>query len=148
MISCGYCGSLITAVAVDLFPTHYKFDRNVKNVFRKMFVKIIWFSYRGMALCLVMMFGRIGKLPPWNRHNLNWRNKNLTLQTQGAVVGSSFVGAFLDGECNLIFTINSSLLLGDELNHNQKLWLIFVIFFILQLQLSFASLLCGRLTRL
>ncbi|XP_037050123.1 synaptic vesicle glycoprotein 2B-like [Bradysia coprophila] len=66
MISCGYCGSIITAVAVDLFPTHYK----------------------GMALCLVMMFGRIG-----------------------AVVGSNFVGALLDGECSAIFTINASLLL-------------------------------------
>lgn len=32
MISCGYCGSIITAVAVDLFPTHYKFaQRKIKN---------------------------------------------------------------------------------------------------------------------
>lgn len=30
----------------------------------------------------------------------------------GAVVGSNFVGALLDGKCNAIFITNSSLLLG------------------------------------
>lgn len=32
---------------------------------------------------------------------------------KGAVVGSNFVGAFLDGNCNVIFITNSTLLLGD-----------------------------------
>lgn len=27
MLTCGNCGSIITAVAADLFPTHYKFEK-------------------------------------------------------------------------------------------------------------------------
>lgn len=34
----------------------------------------------------------------------------------GAVVGSNFVGALLDGNCDTIFIANSSLLLGDFIN--------------------------------
>lgn len=26
-MTCGNCGSIITAVAADLFPTHYKFEK-------------------------------------------------------------------------------------------------------------------------
>lgn len=36
------------------------------------------------------------------------------MKTTGAVVGSNFVGALLDGQCDAIFVINSSLLLGDQ----------------------------------
>lgn len=66
-----------------------------------------------MALCLVMMLGRIGNWMEYNklcRFSLYKLNLNVR---KGAVVGSNFVGAFLDGNCSAIFVMNSSLLLSD-----------------------------------
>lgn len=47
-------------------------------------------SHRGMALCFVMMSGRIG-----------------------AVVGSNMVGALLNGRCDWIFWIFTAFLMGN-----------------------------------
>lgn len=66
LLTCGNCGSIMLAVASDLFPTNYK----------------------GMALCLIMMFGRIG-----------------------AVVGGNIVASLLFTQCNVIFYISASVLL-------------------------------------
>ncbi|XP_037037557.1 synaptic vesicle glycoprotein 2B-like [Bradysia coprophila] len=65
-LTCGNCGSILLAVASDLFPTHYK----------------------GMALCLIMMFGRMG-----------------------AAAGGNIIGALLFTQCNAIFYISASVLL-------------------------------------
>lgn len=50
-----------------------------------------------MALCFVMMFGRIG-----------------------AVVGSNFVGVILNSHCNIMFGIFTSLLIGEFVNIKKK----------------------------
>lgn len=80
---CGSSWSLSNTLQVFLFQQ----IRSVRwNIFKKISFRC---CFRGMALCLVMMFGRIG-----------------------AVLGSNFVGAMLGSECDTIFVTNSSLLLG------------------------------------
>lgn len=84
MMTCGNCGSILSAVAADLFPTHFKYTYFKKIKWILFYVLIDDLQRRGMALCFIMMFGRIG-----------------------AVVGSNFVGAVLEGNCDLIFLTSS-----------------------------------------
>lgn len=49
--------------------------------------------FRGMALCFVMMFGRIG-----------------------GVAGSNFIGAVINGYCGVIFIVAAIVLVGMYLN--------------------------------
>ncbi|XP_058444418.1 synaptic vesicle glycoprotein 2C [Malaya genurostris] len=59
-LAVGCCGSVLSAISVDLFPT----------------------NYRAMALCLILMTGRLG-----------------------AMVGSNLVGFLLTYNCDLIFVL-------------------------------------------
>lgn len=48
MMTCGNCGSIITAVSADLFPTHYKFEKLISFICTKIniayciFVSEVW----------------------------------------------------------------------------------------------------------
>lgn len=65
-LAVGCCGSVLNAISVDLFPT----------------------NYRAMALCLILMTGRLG-----------------------AMVGSNVVGFLLTHNCEMIFTLLGGLLI-------------------------------------
>ncbi|XP_058825939.1 synaptic vesicle glycoprotein 2C isoform X3 [Topomyia yanbarensis] len=65
-LAVGCCGSVLSAISVDLFPT----------------------NYRAMALCLILMTGRLG-----------------------AMVGSNLVGFLLTYNCDLIFIVLGGLLI-------------------------------------
>lgn len=65
-LAVGCCGSVLSAISVDLFPT----------------------NYRAMALCLILMTGRLG-----------------------AMVGSNVVGFLLTYNCELIFILLGGLLI-------------------------------------
>ncbi|XP_055524486.1 synaptic vesicle glycoprotein 2C [Wyeomyia smithii] len=65
-LAVGCCGSVLSAISVDLFPT----------------------NYRAMALCLILMTGRLG-----------------------AMIGSNLVGFLLTYNCDLIFSLLGSLLI-------------------------------------
>ncbi|XP_053686953.1 synaptic vesicle glycoprotein 2B-like [Sabethes cyaneus] len=61
LLTCGYCINVVNAVTVDLFPT----------------------NLRAMAVCISLMFGRLG-----------------------SVVGANIVGMLLDTQCELTFWIS------------------------------------------
>ncbi|XP_055640303.1 synaptic vesicle glycoprotein 2B-like isoform X1 [Toxorhynchites rutilus septentrionalis] len=61
LLTCGFCISVVNAVTVDLFPT----------------------TLRAMAICISLMFGRLG-----------------------SVVGANMVGLLLDTQCELTFWIS------------------------------------------
>ncbi|XP_058813431.1 synaptic vesicle glycoprotein 2B-like [Topomyia yanbarensis] len=61
LLTCGYCINVVNAVTVDLFPT----------------------NLRAMAVCISLMFGRLG-----------------------SVVGANLVGVLLDTHCDLTFWIS------------------------------------------
>ncbi|XP_065086083.1 synaptic vesicle glycoprotein 2C [Ochlerotatus camptorhynchus] len=65
-LAVGCCGSVLSAISVDLFPT----------------------NYRAMALCLILMTGRLG-----------------------AMIGSNVVGLLLTYNCNMIFILFGGLLI-------------------------------------
>lgn len=65
-LAAGCCGSVLSAISVDLFPT----------------------NYRAMALCLILMTGRLG-----------------------AMVGSNLVAFLLTYNCDLIFVLLGGLLI-------------------------------------
>ncbi|XP_053698458.1 synaptic vesicle glycoprotein 2C [Sabethes cyaneus] len=65
-LAVGCCGSVLSAISVDLFPT----------------------NYRAMALCLILMTGRLG-----------------------AMIGSNLVGFLLTYNCDLIFILLGGLLI-------------------------------------
>lgn len=65
-LAVGCCGSVLSAISVDLFPT----------------------NYRAMALCLILMTGRLG-----------------------AMVGSNLVAFLLTNNCDLIFVLLGGLLI-------------------------------------
>nr|XP_029716305.1 synaptic vesicle glycoprotein 2B-like [Aedes albopictus] len=67
LLTCGYCISVVNAVTVDLFPT----------------------NLRAMAVCISLMFGRLG-----------------------SVVGANMVGILLDTQCELTFWISGVSLIG------------------------------------
>ncbi|XP_050076074.1 synaptic vesicle glycoprotein 2B-like [Anopheles maculipalpis] len=67
LLTCGFCISVVNACAVDLFPT----------------------NLRAMAVCISLMFGRLG-----------------------SIVGSNLVGFLLDTHCELTFWISGLLLVG------------------------------------
>jgi MFS transporter, VNT family, synaptic vesicle glycoprotein 2 len=65
-LTVGNCGSIMSAISVDIFPT----------------------SVRAMALCLVLMIGRLG-----------------------AMAGSNLIGYLLIANCNLIFIVFGAILI-------------------------------------
>ncbi|XP_058465632.1 synaptic vesicle glycoprotein 2B-like isoform X2 [Malaya genurostris] len=67
LLTCGYCINVVNAVTVDLFPT----------------------NLRAMAVCISLMFGRLG-----------------------SVVGANIVGVLLDTHCELSFWISGISLIG------------------------------------
>uniref|UniRef100_A0A182W4A7 Major facilitator superfamily (MFS) profile domain-containing protein n=1 Tax=Anopheles minimus TaxID=112268 RepID=A0A182W4A7_9DIPT len=67
LLSCGFSVNVVNACAVDLFPT----------------------NLRAMAICISLMFGRLG-----------------------SIVGSNLVGFLLDTHCELTFWISGLLLVG------------------------------------
>ncbi|XP_035903045.1 synaptic vesicle glycoprotein 2B-like [Anopheles stephensi] len=67
LLTCGFCISVVNACTVDLFPT----------------------NLRAMAVCISLMFGRLG-----------------------SVVGANIVGLLLDSQCELTFWISGVSLIG------------------------------------
>uniref|UniRef100_A0A182NCP9 Major facilitator superfamily (MFS) profile domain-containing protein n=1 Tax=Anopheles dirus TaxID=7168 RepID=A0A182NCP9_9DIPT len=67
LLTCGFCISVVNACTVDLFPT----------------------NLRAMAVCISLMFGRLG-----------------------SVVGANIVGMLLDSHCELTFWISGISLIG------------------------------------
>ncbi|XP_055587481.1 synaptic vesicle glycoprotein 2B-like [Uranotaenia lowii] len=67
LLACGYCISIVSAVTVELFPT----------------------NLRAMAVCISLMFGRLG-----------------------SVAGANMVGFLLDTQCEVTFWISGVSLLG------------------------------------
>uniref|UniRef100_A0A182W337 Major facilitator superfamily (MFS) profile domain-containing protein n=1 Tax=Anopheles minimus TaxID=112268 RepID=A0A182W337_9DIPT len=67
LLTCGFCISVVNACTVDLFPT----------------------NLRAMAVCISLMFGRLG-----------------------SVVGANIVGMLLDSQCELTFWISGISLIG------------------------------------
>uniref|UniRef100_A0A182VKS7 Major facilitator superfamily (MFS) profile domain-containing protein n=2 Tax=Anopheles merus TaxID=30066 RepID=A0A182VKS7_ANOME len=67
LLTCGFCISVVNACTVDLFPT----------------------NLRAMAVCISLMFGRLG-----------------------SVVGANIVGFLLDSQCELTFWISGISLIG------------------------------------
>uniref|UniRef100_A0A182P3F5 Major facilitator superfamily (MFS) profile domain-containing protein n=1 Tax=Anopheles epiroticus TaxID=199890 RepID=A0A182P3F5_9DIPT len=67
LLTCGFCISVVNACTVDLFPT----------------------NLRAMAVCISLMFGRLG-----------------------SVVGANIVGFLLDSQCELTFWISGVSLIG------------------------------------
>ncbi|XP_058058028.1 synaptic vesicle glycoprotein 2B-like [Anopheles bellator] len=67
LLTCGFCISVVNACTVDLFPT----------------------NLRAMAVCISLMFGRLG-----------------------SVVGANIVGILLDSHCELTFWISGVSLIG------------------------------------
>lgn len=65
-LTCGVCGTLLSSILIDLYPT----------------------NVRAMALCFVLMIGRLG-----------------------AVAGSNFVSLMIISQCELMFTVFGVLLL-------------------------------------
>lgn len=79
-------------------------------------------SCRGMALCFIMMSGRVG-----------------------AIVGSNYTGALIEGYCDGIFILNASILLGKTcFKYFTRLS---IIDFHFQLALSYATSLYKQLIR-
>uniref|UniRef100_A0A182MDT7 Major facilitator superfamily (MFS) profile domain-containing protein n=1 Tax=Anopheles culicifacies TaxID=139723 RepID=A0A182MDT7_9DIPT len=76
LLTCGFCISVVNACTVDLFPT----------------------NLRAMAVCISLMFGRLG-----------------------SVVGANIVGVLLDSQCELTFWISGVSLIGCGLSNHMAL---------------------------